>query len=55
METDAVTGPEAGLRLVMLGTGGVTVIAAVPDLVGSATEVAVSVTIGGLGTADGAV
>jgi len=52
--TDCVTGPEAGLRLVMLGIGGVTVIVAVPDLVGSATEVAVIVTVGGLGTPDGA-
>lgn len=35
--------------------GGVSVIVAVPDLVGSATEVAVRVTVGGLGTLGGAV
>ena len=35
--------------------GGVTVIVAMPDLVGSATEVAVRVTVGGLGTLGGAV
>jgi len=55
MATDAVTGPEVGLRLAMLGTGCVTVIVAVPDLVGSATEVAVRVTVGGLGIVEGAI
>jgi hypothetical protein len=52
--TNAVTGPEAGFRLVMVGTGCVTVIVAVPDLVGSATDVAMRVTVGGLGMLEGA-
>ena len=54
MVTGAVIGPEGGLRLVMLGTG-VTVIVALPDLVGSATEVAVRITVGGLGALGGAI
>ena len=47
--------PDVGFRLVMVGIGWVTVIVAVPVFVLSATEVAVSVTVGGLGTMDGAV
>src|SRR5207249_1336529 len=46
---------DVGFRLVMVGIGWVTVIVAVAVFVLSATEVAVSVTVGGLGTMDGAV
>jgi len=46
---------DVGLRLVMVGTAWVTVIVADADFVGSATDVAVTVTIGGFGTVDGAV
>jgi hypothetical protein len=53
--TDLPTVADVGLKLVMLGTAWVTVIVADADFVGSATNVAVSVTIGGLGTVDGAV
>jgi len=52
IETEVPTEPEVGLRLEMLGLG-TSVIVAAADLVGSATEVAVSVTVGGLGTAAG--
>lgn len=49
------TGPTVGFTLVMLAGGGSTVIIALPDFVGSATEVAVTVTVRGLGTTDGAI
>ena len=39
----------------MFAVGGSTVIVAVPDFVGSATEVAFRITVGGLGTRDGAI
>ena len=51
--TDAPIGPEVGLRPVIIGEG-TTVIVAIADLVGSAAEVAVSDTVGGLGTVAGA-
>jgi hypothetical protein len=46
--------PAVGLRVAILGTNGAKVIAAVPDFVGSATEVAVSKTFGGFGKLVGA-
>lgn len=52
MVAEVPTGPVAGERLVILGP--VTVIVAVADLVGSAIDVTVSVTVGGFGTTDGA-
>jgi hypothetical protein len=55
MVTDVPAGPEVGLKLVILGVVWNTVIVAVTDLVGSVTEVAVSVTAEGLGAVGGAV
>jgi hypothetical protein len=52
--TDLPTIADVGLRLVMVGIAWVTVIVADADFVGSATEVAVSVTVGGAGTTAGA-
>jgi len=53
--TDEPNGPEEGLKLVMLGAvAWTTVIVAVADFVGSVTEVAVSVTVAGLGAVAGA-
>lgn len=54
MVTGVPTGPDEGLRLVSVAGGGNTVMVPVPDFVGSNTEVAVRVTVGGLGTAGGA-
>jgi hypothetical protein len=51
--TNVPIGPELGETLVIVGLG-VMVNVAVPDFVGSAIEVAVTVTVGGFGTADGA-
>lgn len=48
-------GPRGGLKLATVGGGGRTVIVAVPDFVGSVTDVAVRITVDGLGTTDGAV
>lgn len=54
--TDEPRGPEEGLKLVILGAvAWTTVMVAVADLVGSVTEVAVSVTVAGLGAVVGAV
>lgn len=54
--TDEPRGPEEGLRLVILGAvAWTTVIVAVADFVGSVTEVAVRVTVEGLGAVAGAV
>jgi len=44
-----------GKMLTLIGSGTVTVIVAEADLVGSATEVAVTVTVAGVGTVAGAV
>ena len=52
MVTEVPTGPVVGERPVIWGP--VTVMVAVADFVGSAIEVTVSVTVGGLGTTDGA-
>ena len=46
--------PLAGLRPVICGVGEAIVMVEVADFVGSATDVAVSVTVGGLGTTGGA-
>ena len=54
MVTDEPAGPEVGFRLVILGIVWNTVIVAVADFVGSVIEVAVSVTVGGLGAIAGA-
>lgn len=51
--TSVPTGPELGETLVIVGLG-VMVNDAVADFVGSAIDVAVTVTIGGFGTTDGA-
>ena len=55
---ETVTGvemvPEVGFNPVMVGAAAAIVIVAVADFVGSAIEVAVTVTVGGLGTDDGA-
>ena len=51
--TDVPTGPDVGEMLVMLGPG-VIVMIEVADFVGSATDVAVSVTVGGFGATAGA-
>lgn len=53
MVTEVPTFPDVGERLVMLGP--VIVMVEVADFVGSATDVAVSITVGGLGTVGGAV
>lgn len=47
--------PLAGLRPVMCGAGETIVTVEVADFVGSATDVAVIVTVGGFGTVPGAV
>jgi len=52
--TELPTGAEVGFNPVILGIDCVMVIVAAADFVGSATDVAVSVTVGGLGTTDGA-
>jgi len=53
--TTVPTGPDAGLRLVIVGGGAwVKLIVAAADFVGSATDVAVSVTAGGVGAINGA-
>jgi hypothetical protein len=52
---DEPKGPEAGFKLVMVGAvAWTTVIVAAADFVGSVTEVAVSVTVAGLGAVAGA-
>lgn len=49
------TAPDAGFRFAMFAVGVcVSVIVVVPDLVASAAEVAVSVTVGGFGSTEGA-
>jgi ABC-type Fe3+ transport system permease subunit len=53
--TSVLMGPLAGLIEVMLGAAGATVIVQVADFVGSTTDVAVTVTVGGLGTEEGAI
>ena len=55
MVTTELTPPEEGLKAEMTGFAWVMVIVAVPDLVGSALEVAVRVTVGGVGAVGGAV
>ena|SRR5258708_4141188 len=55
MVTAELTPPDEGLKAEMTGFAWVMVIVAVPDLVGSALEVAVRVTVGGVGTVEGAV
>ena len=56
MVTDVPLIPEEGLRLEIVGAGVWTrLIIAVADFVGSAFELAVKLTVGGLGRADGAV
>lgn len=55
MVTRVLIVPLVGLRPVILGAGGTIVTVEVADFVGSATDVAVIVTEGGLGTAGGAV
>ena len=52
--TDVPTGAVFGVTLVMLAAGGTTVIVALADFVESEMEVAVRVTVGGLGTTEGA-
>jgi hypothetical protein len=52
--TSVLTGAEAGFNPVIVGAATEIVIVAVADFVGSAIEVAVTVTVGGLGTNDGA-
>jgi len=53
--TTVLTGPDVGLRLVIVGVGAwVILIVAAADFVGSATDVAVSVTAGGVGAINGA-
>ena len=53
--TELPTGPNIGLILAMAGAACLIVIVALPDLIGSATEVAVRITVGGLGTVEGAI
>lgn len=55
MVTRVLIVPLVGLRPVILGAGGTIVTVEVADFVGSATDVAVTVTEGGFGTAGGAV
>ena len=54
--TDEPNGPEEGVKLLILGgVAWTTVIVAAPDFVGSVMEVAVSVTVEGLGAVAGVV
>jgi hypothetical protein len=53
--TSELMGPAMGLIEVMLGAAGVTVMVEVADLVGSTMDVALTVTVGGLGTDEGAI
>jgi len=55
MVTWLPTVPLAGLTLVICGVGATIVTVEVADFVGSATDVAVIVTVDGLGTVGGAV
>ena len=52
--TSVLMGPAIGLIVVMLGAAGATVMVEVANFVGSTTDVAVTVTVGGLGTDEGA-
>lgn len=54
MVTGVPAGALFGVTLAMLAAGGTTVIVALADFVGSEMDVAVRVTVGGLGMADGA-
>jgi hypothetical protein len=51
--TSVLTPPEVGFSPMTLGAPAVIVIVEVADLVGSTIDVAVTVTVGGLGTAEG--
>src|SRR5258708_29654928 len=55
MVTAELGPPDEGLKAEMTGFAWVMVIVAVPDLVGSALEVAIRVTVGGVGAVGGAV
>lgn len=53
--TSVLIGPLVGLSEEMLGLAGAIVIVQVADFVGSTIDVAVTVTVGGLGTEEGAI